>query len=254
MKSTMHDNHSFREKITLVCIHYAGGSASAFAGWQKKFRLSNVDIVPLELPGRGFRFNEPLKTDFNDAVEDMSSQLAALGAKPHILFGYSLGGLIAWELACRQVERGNAGLKGLIVAACGAPGAQSYQQVHLKSDDDLLAQIGDIDGDLFSSEALQMPALRAVLLSVLRADFSLAASYRKPSASRIHLPLHVFHSGSDLHVTREAAAAWQERSHHAPRLTEVAGGHFFIWNNQATFLSMLDSHVEEIWRNSDPAR
>jgi len=238
-------------KVNLICIPYAGGSASAFAGWAKKFPLSDVNIVPLELPGRGFRFSQPLLTDFEDALEDMSGQLAALETAPHVLFGYSLGGLIAWELARRQVKCGNSGLKALVVAACGAPGTARDRQLHLLSDNDLVARIDEIDGGSYCSEAFKMPAIRQSVLPVLRADFSLAASYRDKSNASINLPLHVFYSDTDLHVSVEAAEAWRERTQYAIRRTGIAGGHFFLWSNQAEFLTVLDGALWEMIMQSD---
>ena len=58
------------EKIKLFCIPYAGGSAGIYSKWNghiSKF----IEVCPVELPGRGKRFSEPLCNSIKQMVDDV---------------------------------------------------------------------------------------------------------------------------------------------------------------------------------------
>lgn len=51
----------------LFCLPYAGSSCNIYYPWKSKFP-SSIEIVPIELAGRGKRFDEPQYKEFNQAV------------------------------------------------------------------------------------------------------------------------------------------------------------------------------------------
>ncbi len=61
-------------KIRLFCIPYAGGFASLFFHW-KKMLHSSIEHIPIELSGRGYRYNDKLYDDAEEGVEDILSQI-----------------------------------------------------------------------------------------------------------------------------------------------------------------------------------
>jgi medium-chain acyl-[acyl-carrier-protein] hydrolase len=58
-----------------------------------------LDICPIQLPGRENRLREPPVTGIQTVVENLASELSLYLDRPYILYGYSLGALIAFELA-----------------------------------------------------------------------------------------------------------------------------------------------------------
>ncbi|MEI5926548.1 thioesterase II family protein [Bacillus sp. TD10] len=48
-------------KIKLFCFHHAGGSSSAYYNW-KDYLNKGIEIIPIELAGRGKRLKEPVYT------------------------------------------------------------------------------------------------------------------------------------------------------------------------------------------------
>ena len=85
----------------LFCVPHAGGSATVFLQWREL--LSDlVDVVPIELSGRGVRMSEPLKTSAQDSGADvavkMYEHLAAHGSgRDYLIWGHSMGSLVAYE-------------------------------------------------------------------------------------------------------------------------------------------------------------
>lgn len=92
-------------KITLFCFPYAGGSAVAYNKW-KKYNNTNIEIIPIELAGRGKRFGEELYDKIEDAVDDVYEIVKSNINGPYGLFGHSMGSIIAYELA-RKINNSN---------------------------------------------------------------------------------------------------------------------------------------------------
>lgn len=91
-------------KIKLFCLPYAGGSSVIFNSW-KQYIDPSIELVPIELAGRGKRINEPLYNGVNDAVEDVFGLIKnKITDTPYALFGHSMGGMISYELA-QKIKR-----------------------------------------------------------------------------------------------------------------------------------------------------
>lgn len=59
------------EKMRLLCLPYAGGSAaSIYLPWKRKLK-EEVEVIPLELAGRGKRIKEPLLQSVDEMVTDL---------------------------------------------------------------------------------------------------------------------------------------------------------------------------------------
>ena len=80
-----------------------------------------VEVCPIELPGRGTRRGEACITNMPLLVETMAAEMEPLLDLPFAIFGYSMGGLVGFELVRtlrRQYARETA---ALVVAAQNAP-------------------------------------------------------------------------------------------------------------------------------------
>ena len=92
--------------MKLFCIPYAGGSASVYSGWNPILR-ENIQLVPVELSGKGVRAAEPLYENWEDALEDVYSSITEKiePGEEYALFGHSMGSWIAYEILkilCRK--------------------------------------------------------------------------------------------------------------------------------------------------------
>src|SRR5690348_15855875 len=85
-------------KLRLFCFPYAGGGATAYLQWQKDI-LPEVDICPIELPGRGKRFIEQPFTSLAPLIEALAEGIEPYLTMPFVFFGNSTGGLFSFELA-----------------------------------------------------------------------------------------------------------------------------------------------------------
>ncbi len=105
--------------MRLLCFLYAGGSSAMFHSWD--LWLEGIaDVCPVRLPGRESRFAEPPFTTVAEAVTSLLEAIRFMHDRPLVLFGYSMGALIAYELA-RSLQARNQCPHALVIAACSAP-------------------------------------------------------------------------------------------------------------------------------------
>lgn len=181
--------HEFRApgaRRALVCLPHAGGASGAFRHWQRY--TGELDIVGVELPGRAARFAEAPVARMDPLARDIAAQLSGLD-RDYALFGHSLGGLLAFEVARRIRDAAGRPPLALFVAGCPAPDAPAQPPVHDLPRDRLLAWLEDMGG--LDPEIACLPDLVDILMPALRADLAVYDTYRYQPAPPLEWPIHV---------------------------------------------------------------
>jgi len=177
-----------RAAIRLFCFPYAGGGATIFRTWQSGLP-SEVEVCPVQLPGRGRRLTEAAYTNVHTLVQGLAQGLFPFLDKPFAFFGHSMGATISFELA-RYLRREhhlmprhlfNSGRR-----APHVPGTQAH--TYNLPDDEFLATLHDLKGT--PREALEQPELMELLdpkeVDQRRDDFELKVIdvYQQPILAR----------------------------------------------------------------------
>src|ERR1700755_1894421 len=87
-------------RMRLFCLPYAGGSAALYRPWLSRL-APDIDVVPIELPGRGTRLAELPTSDMKLLGDALVRAMEPFFDVPIALFGHSMGARIAFELAHR---------------------------------------------------------------------------------------------------------------------------------------------------------
>lgn len=225
--------------IRLYCLPYAGSSASMYVRWKRR-TPAWIDVVPVELPGRGRRMNQPLEVTVAGVLDAIARDVRPEPGQPFALFGHSLGAILAFELAHR-LER--VGLSPAVVFVSGtrAPGSRELRRyAALQSDAELRAELERLDGT--PASVLADDELMQLALPVLRADFQVAGGYRGSADRQVHAPL-VALGGADDETTREGLAAWREHTRSEFALHVLPGGHFFIHPRETELLALIENSL-----------
>lgn len=85
-------------KLRLFCLPYGGGGAQIYREWQS-LMPDEIDVIPIQLPGRETRIKEAPYTDINSLLADLVQAILPELDRPYALFGHSFGGLLAYTLA-----------------------------------------------------------------------------------------------------------------------------------------------------------
>ena len=82
----------------IFCLPFAGGRAQIFNGWPEGVP-PEVEVVALQLPGRAARVQEDPFERLEPLLEALLEALGPELDRPYYLFGHSMGGLVAFEIA-----------------------------------------------------------------------------------------------------------------------------------------------------------
>ena len=225
-------------RLRLVCIPHAGGGASFFRPWAALLP-AGVELWVAQLPGRENRHRDPATPDIAAAAQALAQSLRRLPDKPAILFGHSLGALIAYELALTMPQ---AGLRPprLLAASGRTPPSDCNAPRHLLDLDDqaLLDRLADrYDG--IPPAILAHPELRELYAPVLRADLRLAAAYRHRPRPALDCPILALGGDRDANVAVSALAGWRGFTSSTFDTCVFPGGHFYLGDHAPAILQRL---------------
>jgi surfactin synthase thioesterase subunit len=235
-------------RLRLYLFPYAGRGASMYASWPTAFG-PDVEVCPVQLPGREDRFNEPAARRMAPLVERFLADVGGeLATAPFALFGHSMGGLIAYEIARRLQASGARGPELLFVSASAPPGARARRSpLYVRSDAEIVAELRRWNGT--PEQVLREPSLLQLVLPIIRADLELLHHYHvaTPAAgARLACPLLAFGGTRDQSVAAVELAQWRDFTGYEFELRMIEGDHFFINNAanarglQATIAAALD--------------
>lgn len=229
--------------LQLFCLPYSGASAMVYSRWRRVVPPW-LQVVPVELPGRGARMAEPLQTDMHALARQLAGEILPRINGPYALFGHSLGALLAFEVAHALRDGAAAAPVALIASGTAAPTRrEGYDRdfAEPKSDEALKADLRELQGT--PPEVLENQELMALTLPILRADFLMCGRYQYRSRPRLGCPVRVL-GGVDDKATQEQLIDWQLEGERGFSLDMLPGGHFFIHEQQAKVLRILKSNLE----------
>lgn len=220
----------------LFCLPHAGSGASGYWEWAALL-APNVDVVPIELPGRESRYKELPRRSAFDLTAELIGPLSDRAGNDFALFGHSMGALVAYELARALVAR-RTPPRHLFVSGLAAPHlGPSRRNVHLLPEPDLLAVMEELEGT--SPEVLAHPELVQLLLPVLRADFEVCETYRHPHDAALPVPITVLGGLRDPSVSVREMRAWQDLTSAGFEAELFPGGHFYLHRVRDEVIAVL---------------
>jgi surfactin synthase thioesterase subunit len=222
--------------LRLFCFPYAGGGANIFRGWVKDLP-ETIELCPVQLPGRETRAMEPACSRIEPLIETLSEELKPFLSIPYVFLGYSMGALIAFELARSLRKSGLSGPLHLFLAARRGPRLPDSSPTACLTDKEFVKRLETIGGP--SREMLRHPEVLELMLPTLRADFSLCESYTYSPGELLDCPLSVFGGQKDAKANHPALAAWGAETISSCHVKLFDGDHFFIHTCQRDLLAAI---------------
>ena len=236
-------NHNAR--LRLFCLPFAGGSADIYKSWESQLHES-IELVAIQLPGRGARFIESPIAEMDLLVEELWRELKLYTNKPYALFGHSLGAKVGFALM--QHIRKEGGLLPLhfFASASVAPHLPSRPPLlHQQNDQMLVESLREYGGT--PEEVLDNDELMALLFPVLRADFYLAETYFASIGDPLDVGLSTFGGESDDKVLASDLTAWAEHFAGDQAVLKLfSGGHFFIESHTDDLIAQINSVLSRL--------
>ena len=250
------------EPLTLVCLHYLGGSAREFAGVADALQ-GVCRVVAIDLPGFG---EAAAITGYSVAAMagSVRQRIAAARASRFALLGHSMGAKISCVLS-RQAQDGAAelaGLRGLVLLAGSPPSPEPM------SDDKRASMLEWFCGDAAASHAQAETYLRdnvgtalppagrhIVIDDVLRANKDawrawLTAGSREDWAARIGMlgyPTLLLAGAEDAGLGAAAQQRYMLPHFNHARLEELVGaGHLLPLERPAEVANLIKPFVARL--------
>ncbi len=217
-------------KIRLICFPYAGGSAGVFRNWTALLP-ETILVCPVEFPGRGRRFSEPLARNPELLIGNLLMALQPALGDPYALFGHSLGAALAYEIAQRQTLNGGLPPKHLFVSGQRAPHRPDPKPpLHLLPEDEFLQELRRLGGT--PPQVFDDPELLALFIPLLRADFQLGETFSYSPNTPLSCPLSVLGGLRDPEISREDIDSWWRYTTDEFRVRFFDGDHFFLHSHE----------------------
>ena len=214
-----------KPRFRLFCFHYAGTGASIFNSWSEKLP-PNTEVVSIQLPGRENRLKETPFTRLKPLVQTLTPLFEEYLDVPFAFFGHSMGALLSFEIA-RELRRQSWSIpEYLFVSAYRAPQIPDLDlPIYQLPDAKFIKAVSDYQG--ISEQNLQNLESRHISISNLKADFEILQTYFYTKEESLESKIYAFGGLTDLKVSRQQLAAWEQQTKIDFRLKMFDGNHFF---------------------------
>lgn len=231
--------------VRLYCFPYSGASASVYYPWIDILPTS-IEVVPIQLPGRGNRVSEAPYTDIQELVLALENVLLnSLSEKPFAFFGHSMGALVAYELSRQLGKKHHLSPLVLFVSGHNAPHLPDRTDpIHHLEETAFLERIRKLNGT--PEEVLQDKELLDLLLPILRADFKLSETYDYTAGQRLSCPIIACGGLQDEYLNRKGLDAWGELTYSGSSLRLFPGDHFYLNQNRHSLLQVIAQELNKV--------
>ncbi|MEW9183960.1 thioesterase domain-containing protein [Bacillus mycoides] len=218
------------QKTKLFCFPHAGGSAFSYAKWKNYFN-PYIEVVPIELAGRGYRIEESLYQSMEEAVNDVyTSIVKQIEHSPYILYGYSMGSLIAYEVARKIQDSKNVLPEFLVLSGRNHPNSKMKNIRHNLSNEQFKREVIAMGGT--PSGLLQSEELMGIFLPILRADFKIVETYiHDNNMQACDIDFLIFNGENDEFTTYNQVIKWEQYTSKTCTFHSFKGNHFFLNEN-----------------------
>lgn len=224
------------KKIKLFCIPPAGMSAVSYSVW-KTYASENIEIIPLELAGRGMRFKEEQYKNFEEAINDVYNIIInkVNDNDDYAIFGHCMGSWIIYEL-CNKLTLSKHRLPiHAFLSGKQAPHIVDEKHIHKLPDNEFMNELIELGG--ITEDFLEDEDMLNMFLPVLKNDFRIFEEYNFKKIGKMLCDVSVLYGKED--KIRNRINEWDRYMGLKYNFYEFDGGHFFIYKDSEITVNLV---------------
>lgn len=198
----------------------------------------DIELVAIRLPGHSGRMTESLLTSAAEMADDLMPAMEAWLDLPYLVYGHSLGAVVAFELV-HAIQARNLPLpQHFFCAARRAPHVPSrLDAIHDHPLELLIPELRRLNGtpDLLLAD----PALLQLFVPIIRTDLKAAYLYHREPDTKLRCSASAFCGSRDHVVVPQDMAGWAEHFTRPTVFRMFEGGHFFLDNDRAAMVKVI---------------
>lgn len=229
--------------LRAYCLPFAGGSSMLFAPWAEEAGGA-IDVVAIELPGRGRESDTRLPSSDADDAEVLATLAreitADLRGLPYVLVGFSMGGNLTVELTMHLAMQNSQLPLAVYIAGRKPPASHPAAIANIVWTDEALSQYAMAPEDVVKSDEFKnhaLPLLRADLELDLRVERRLSTAITAGKTFPDSVPLEVFCGTNDDVAPWAEASSWDKLTQVPVGVHFMPGGHEFLRECRPMLLS-----------------
>jgi pyochelin biosynthetic protein PchC len=209
---------------TVVAFPHAGGAASSFVPLSATLS-PDVEVLAVQYPGRQDRRLEPCAPSIAELADRVTDELAPWRGGRLVLFGHSMGAIVAYEVALRLARVG-VPPAAVVASASKPPSRFAIDFGDIDDDAVLVDRLRTLSGT--ENGVLDDDELVRAILPAVRGDYRALRKYRHEPGERLSCPVGVFTGLDDPMVGVRDATGWADHTTGGIRVRGFPGGHFYL--------------------------
>jgi medium-chain acyl-[acyl-carrier-protein] hydrolase len=221
----------------LFCFPYGGGGARIYDCWTRHLP-ETFDVLTAQLPGREARITDLPPDSLQELASRLVRETGAYLTGRLVLFGHSMGALLAFEFSRELRRLFGYGPACLVVSGMRAPHLLTAHRTSRALSDtglrDLIIQTGRVTPDIAADDELW-----EIVLPTIRSDIRICEKYRLAPGPPLDCPLIAYGSYRDDGIDARLLGAWREQTTGPFEYRMFDGDHFFFTCQPEVFAADL---------------
>ncbi len=226
--------------MILFCLPYAGGSETIYYNW-KNYIHPLIHVIPIELKGRGKRFNEFLYESLEEAVDDIFENIKEkIVDEDFAIYGHSMGSLLAYELYYKMSKMNIRKPKHIFFSGYKAPSIiRERENTYTLPDYDFMKKVMELGGT--PDELMNNQELLQIFLPIIRSDFKVLETYNfQEKEEKIQCDVSILNGKQD-NINLKEILAWKHHVCGDFKVYNFEGNHFFINTNVENITKIINT-------------
>jgi len=211
--------------MLLLTLPFAGGNETSYERL-RPFLPDGWEMRSPTLPGKGSRISEKPLSDILAIVGELLAQMDGVVDGPYVLYGHSMGAMLAYLLCHRLLESGGPMPKHVFVSSFPAPSHHHDRHRGSMTDEQFITHMRTLGG--LPPAVLDEPKLLRIILPMLRADIAAIDGYRHMERDPLPVPITAMFGAQETALVA-TVRDWQHETALPLRIQRFDGGHFFIY-------------------------